>query len=87
MLAENTALARTGRWSELLVLIEQHGDRALNFVWRNKGALMVTMVLETMLADPEVFPKCLLARCLPPREHARQPCSRRCVGRRAQDAT
>jgi hypothetical protein len=63
---------------ELLVAIERHGHRALTFVWRNKGALMVTMVLETMLADPEPFPKCFLARCLPQREHARQPYARRC---------
>jgi hypothetical protein len=59
MLAENRTLARTGRWSELLVVIERHGGRALTFVWRNKGALTVTM-LETFLADPEAFPQRLL---------------------------
>jgi hypothetical protein len=79
MLAENGTLARTGRWSELLVVIERHGDRALNFVSRNKGALTVTTVLETFLCDPHAFPQCLLTRCLPQREHDRQPCARRCV--------
>jgi hypothetical protein len=44
----------------------------------NKGALTVTTVLETSLADPHAFPQCLLARCLPQREHDRQPCARRC---------
>jgi hypothetical protein len=59
MLAENGTLARTGRWSELLVVIEGHGDRALTFVWRNKGAQTVTTVLEKFLADPHAFPQCL----------------------------
>jgi hypothetical protein len=38
MLAEDGTLARTGRWSVLLAVIEHPGDRALTFVWRNKGA-------------------------------------------------
>ena len=59
-------------------MIERHGDRALTFVWRNKGALTVTTVLETFLADPEAFLQCLLARCLPQREHDRHACARRC---------
>jgi hypothetical protein len=32
MLAENGTLARTGRWSELLAVIDRHGDWALTFV-------------------------------------------------------
>ena len=60
------------------MVIERHGDQARTFVWRNKGALTVTTVLETFLADPHAFPQCLLARCLPQREHDRQPCARRC---------
>jgi hypothetical protein len=55
MLAEDGTLARTGRWSELLVVIERHGDRALTFVWRNKGALAVSTILAKFLAEPEVF--------------------------------
>jgi hypothetical protein len=43
-LAENGTLARIGRWSELLVVIERHGNLALTFIWRNKGALTVTTV-------------------------------------------
>jgi len=78
ILAEDGALARSGRWGELLAVIERHGDRALTFVWRNKGALTVTTVLEKLLADPHAFQQCLLARCLPQREHDRQPCARRC---------
>jgi hypothetical protein len=55
MLAEDGTLARSGRWSELLAVIERHGDQALNFVWRNKGALTVSAILAKFLAEPEVF--------------------------------
>ena len=55
MLAEDGALARTGRWSELLAVIERHGDRAMDFVWRHKGALAVSAILAKFLAEPEVF--------------------------------
>jgi hypothetical protein len=55
ILAEDGTLARTGRWSELLMVIERHGDRALTFVWRNNGALAVATVLGTFLADPEAL--------------------------------
>jgi hypothetical protein len=55
MLAKDGTLARSGRWGELLAVIERHGDRAMDFVWRNKGALTVTTVLGAFLAEPEVF--------------------------------
>ena len=55
MLAEDGTLARSGRWGELVAVIERHGDRAMDFVWRHKGALAVATVLGTFLADPEAF--------------------------------
>jgi hypothetical protein len=55
MLAEDGTLTRTGRWSELLAVIERHGDRAMDFVWRHKGALAVPTILAKFLAEPEVF--------------------------------
>jgi hypothetical protein len=55
ILAEDGALARSGRWGELVAVIERHGDRAMDFVWRNKGALAVATALGTFLADPEAF--------------------------------
>jgi hypothetical protein len=55
MLAEDGTLARTGRWSELLAVIERHGDRAMDFVWRHKGPLAVSTILAAFLADPEAF--------------------------------
>jgi hypothetical protein len=39
----------------LLAVIERHGDRAMDFVWRHKGALAVSTILATLLAEPEVF--------------------------------
>ena len=66
------------------MVMERLGDRALTFVWRNKGALTATTVLETFLADPEACPQCLLARCLPQREHDRHACARRVSDRSAQ---
>jgi hypothetical protein len=84
MLAKNGTLAWIGRWIQLLVVIEWHGGRALTFVWRNKGALTVTTVLGTFLADPHAFPQRLLARYLLQRGHDRQPCARRTSDRYAQ---
>jgi hypothetical protein len=55
ILAEDGTLARSGRWGELVAVIERHGDRAMDFIWRHKGALTVTTVLGTFLADPEAF--------------------------------
>jgi hypothetical protein len=55
MLAEDGVLARSGRWGELLAVIERHGDRAMDFVWPHKGALSVSTILATFLAEPEVF--------------------------------
>jgi hypothetical protein len=55
ILAEDGTLARSGRWGELVAVIERHGDRAMDFVWRHKGALAVAAVLGTFLADPEAF--------------------------------
>jgi hypothetical protein len=39
----------------LLTVIERHGDRALDFIWRHKGALEVATVLGTFLAVPEAY--------------------------------
>jgi hypothetical protein len=55
ILAEDGTLARTGRWGELLAVVERHGDRAMDVVWRHKGALAVSTILATFLAEPEVF--------------------------------
>ena len=48
-------LTKTSRSQELLGVISKHGDAAMDFVWRNKGALATTAVLGTFLADPEAY--------------------------------
>jgi hypothetical protein len=55
MLTEDGTLLRMGRQDELLNAIERHGDRALDFVWRHKGVLVVGTLLAAFLNDPEPF--------------------------------
>jgi hypothetical protein len=43
------------RTDELMAILTRHGTRAMDFVWRHKGALTVTTVLAAFLADPEPF--------------------------------
>jgi hypothetical protein len=54
-LAEGGELAKIGRSSELLDTIARFGNRGMDFVWKNKGALAVSAVLAAFLADPEPF--------------------------------
>ena len=55
MLTEDGVLLRMGHQEELLSTIERHGDRALDFVWRHKGALAVGTLLTAFPKDPELF--------------------------------
>jgi hypothetical protein len=55
MLAEDGQLATIGRTPELLDVVTKYGDRAMDFVWRHKGALTVTAGLTAFLANPEAF--------------------------------
>ena len=55
MMAESGELARMGRAGELLEVVRRHGDRAMDFVWANKGALAVATTLAAFLADPKPF--------------------------------
>jgi hypothetical protein len=40
---------------ELLDVIARYGDKAMAFIWRNKGALAVTAGLGTFIANPEAY--------------------------------
>ncbi len=40
---------------EILRIIEKYGDKAMEFIWRNKGSLTVAVVLAAFLKDPEPF--------------------------------
>jgi hypothetical protein len=48
-------LTRLGRQEELLDVVTRYGDRAMEFIWRNKGALAVGAALTAFLMDPEGF--------------------------------
>jgi hypothetical protein len=55
IMAEDGAFSGIGRTPELLDVIGRHGDRAMDFIWRNKGSLAVAAALAAFLADPEPF--------------------------------
>jgi hypothetical protein len=55
MLLEEGALAKTGKAEEVLRVIGKYGDRAMTFVWDNKGPLAMTAVLTAFIARPELF--------------------------------
>lgn len=48
-------LAATPRSAELLAVVQRHGDTAMDFIWKNKGALTVVTVLGGFLADPQAY--------------------------------
>ncbi|HVX13820.1 MAG TPA: hypothetical protein VHC22_21740 [Pirellulales bacterium] len=55
IMAEDGTLAKIGRTDELLRVVGKYGDRAMNFVWRNKGTLALGAALTAFLADPQPF--------------------------------
>ncbi len=55
MVAEEGLLNASARSPELLPVIRMYGDSAMEFIWKNKGALAVASVLGTFLADPKVY--------------------------------
>jgi len=55
MMAEAGELSAIGHTPELMQVITRHGDGAMDFIWRNKGALAVGTTLTTFLAQPKAF--------------------------------
>ena len=55
IVAEGGLLAANPRSSELLSVVSRYGDAAMDFIWKNKGALAVTAALGTFLADPQSY--------------------------------
>jgi hypothetical protein len=55
MIADDGVLTATSRSSELLPIIQRYGDAAMNFIWKNKGALTVASALTLFLANPEAY--------------------------------
>ena len=48
-------IRNSGRSPEILAVIEKYGDRACDFLWRNKGTLFVGSVLAAFLHDPKPY--------------------------------
>ena len=55
MMADDGQLTKIGRTPELLEVVATYGDRAMDFIWKHKGALAVTAALTAFLANPEPF--------------------------------
>lgn len=55
MLEDAGDLAKIGRTDEVLAVVGRYGDKASDFIWRNKGVLATAAALTAFLADPEPF--------------------------------
>lgn len=55
MAADEGVFSATRRSPELLSMVRRYGDAAMDFIWRNKGALTVAALLGKFLADPEAY--------------------------------
>ncbi|MBI3856775.1 MAG: hypothetical protein HY293_13895 [Planctomycetes bacterium] len=45
----------TGRSAEIFAVIEKFGDRACDFLWRNKGTIFLAAALTAFLHDPQPY--------------------------------
>lgn len=45
----------SGRSAEIFQVIEKYGDRACDFLWRNKGTIFAASVLAAFLHDPKPY--------------------------------
>jgi hypothetical protein len=48
-------IRNSGRSTEILNVVETYGDRACDFLWRNKGTIFVGSVLAAFLHDPKPY--------------------------------
>ena len=55
MAAKHGVFEKTSRSGELLDVVAKFGDKAMAFIWRNKGPLAVTATLTAFLNNPEPF--------------------------------
>ncbi|HUY34453.1 MAG TPA: hypothetical protein VMV69_17030 [Pirellulales bacterium] len=55
MMADEGSLATIGRTDALLGVVGRYGNRAMDFIWKNKKALAATAALTAFLANPEPF--------------------------------
>ena len=55
MMVDDGTIQAGGKSAELLDVVIKHGDRAMEFIWKNKGSLVVAATLTAFLNDPEPF--------------------------------
>ncbi len=55
MLQKDGVIKAGEQGDELLDVIVRYGDKAMAFIWRNKGSLAVTAGIGTFLANPEAY--------------------------------
>jgi hypothetical protein len=55
MMIEDGAIKTGERSAGLLDVVAKYGDKAMEFIWKNKGALAVAAGLTAFLHDPEPF--------------------------------
>ena len=55
MMVDGGEMAALGHTPELMDVVARHGDKAMDFIWRNKGPLAVGTTLAAFLANPEPF--------------------------------
>ena len=48
-------IGKSGRTSEIFAVIEKFGDRACEFLWRNKGTIFIGTLLVAFLQDPQPY--------------------------------
>lgn len=55
MMAEQGELTRLPQSKEMMEVVGKYGDKAMDFVWKNKGTLMLGTAATAFLLDPEPF--------------------------------
>lgn len=55
MMVDDGSLVASGKANEILEVVGRYGDRAADWVWRNKGFLAVATVATAFVANPEPF--------------------------------
>ena len=55
MMADGGELATMGHTPEMMQVITRYGDAAMDFIWRNRGALVIGTSMTAFLANPEPF--------------------------------
>lgn len=55
MLQKDGLIKAGKQGDDLLDVVVRRGDKAMEFIWRNKGALAVTSVLATFIANPDAY--------------------------------